>query len=256
MYIPVTNEMFQEEARSEEEAKRMLVMANRIMANEGLFDAYGHVSVRNPADSQTFFISRALAPELVTIRDIVEMNLDGQIVRGEPGFKPFGESVIHCAIYKARTDVMCIAHPHPSEIIPFASADIPLKSIYHMNVTFYDGIPLFEDFSPENVLLVNNMETAEKLAAVLKDHRGVLIRNHGVVVVGESIPRALYSTVTLRDNAKMLLYALSTGGRIRYLSEEEMKEAMKDRFQKALSRSWELWCDRIKRDCGKDLWDQ
>jgi len=60
-----------------------LVIANRILANEDVVDAYGHVSVRHPDDPSRFFLARSLAPEFITPGDIVEFTLDGKPVREE-----------------------------------------------------------------------------------------------------------------------------------------------------------------------------
>ena len=246
MEVPITNELFQESARDPEEAKRMLVLANRVLANEGVFDAFGHISIRNPDDPKTFFISRAISPELVTLDDMLLLDMEGNIVAGRPGYRPFNERYIHCAIYAARPEVNCVCHPHPHELIPFASTDVPLKSIYHQNVTFYEGIPVFRDLPVECGMLINNLPLAQKLAQELGHRRGILIRNHGVVVVGESIPRAVYSTVTLRDNARMLLQTLAMGVPIHYLSEAEMETGTVNQFTKGISRTWNLWCTKAK----------
>ncbi|MCC8048061.1 MAG: class II aldolase/adducin family protein [Oscillospiraceae bacterium] len=246
MDIPITNELFQESARTAQEAMCMLVLANRVLANEKVFDAFGHVSVRNPENPNTFFISRALSPELVTMDDMLELDFEGRIVSGNPEYKPFNERAIHCAVYEARPDVMCVCHPHPHELIPFASCDVPLKSIYHQDVTFYEGIPVFKDLPPECGLLINTLPIARKMAAELGNCRGILIRNHGVVVVGESIPRAVYSSVTLCDSAKILLNTLSMGASPHYLSRDEMEVGTVNQFTRGIARTWNLWCTKAK----------
>ena len=248
MYFPITNQYFQESARTLSEAKRMLVLANRVLANEGVFDAFGHISVRNPENPETFLISRAISPELVTEDDILIMNFGGEIVEGTPGFQAFGERAIHCAIYEARPDVMSVCHPHPHEIMPFASSEVPLESIYHQNVTFYDGLAVFRDLPPECGLMINTLELGRKLAAEMGTLRGILIRNHGIVVVGESLPRAVYSAVTIRDNARMLLQAMAMGTQLHYISREEAEQGTYQQFCKlGLARSWNYWCTKAKQ---------
>src|SRR5713226_5797721 len=86
-----------------------LVIANRILAKEEVVDAYGHVSVRHPDNSRHFFIARSLAPELVTAKDIVELDLDGQPVR-EDKRTLYIERFIHAAIFETRPDVMAVVH--------------------------------------------------------------------------------------------------------------------------------------------------
>ena len=248
MEFPISNRYFQESSRDAQEAKRQLVLANRILANEGVFDAFGHISIRNPEDPQTFFISRAISPELVTMEDIIALNLRGELAQGNPEFQTVGERAIHCAVYEARPDVMCVCHPHPLELIPFASTDVPLRRIYHQDVTFYDGIPVFTDLTPECGMLINTLELGRALAAQLGSRRGILIRNHGVVVVGESVPRAVYSAITLRDNAKVLLQALAMGSEIHYIGREEAEAGTYQQFCKlGLARSWNYWCVNAKK---------
>ncbi|MGN1001210.1 MAG: class II aldolase/adducin family protein [Oscillospiraceae bacterium] len=248
MDMPITNQFFQEEARTEEEAKRMLVLGNRVLANEGVFDAFGHISIRNPKNPNTFFISRAISPEFVTLDDIIELNFEGKVVGGNPNFQAFGERAIHCAVYEARPDVMCVCHPHPQEILPFTATDLPLKSIFHQDVTFYDGLPVFRDLPAECGMLVNNLDIGRKLAAELGSRRGILIRNHGIVVVGESMARVLYSSITVRDSAKILLQTLATGAEVHYLSREEQENGTYQQFCKlGLPRSWNYWCTKAKK---------
>jgi len=248
MEFPISNHFFQEDARSPEEAKRFLVTANRILANEGVFDAFGHISIRNPDNENTFFISRAISPELVTLNDIIELNFEGEVVGGNLTYQAFGERSIHCAVYEARPDVKSVCHPHPLELLPFASTDIELRSIYHQDVTFYDGIPVFADLPAQCGLLINSIELGRKLAAALGDKRGILIRNHGIVVVGESVARTVYSAVTVRDNAKALLQAFSLGSEIHYIGREEAIQGTLNQFCKVgLPRSWNYWCTKAKR---------
>lgn len=248
MYYPITNRFFQEEARNKEEAVRMIVLANRVLANEKVFDAYGHISIRNPENKNTFLISRAISPEFVTVDDILEIDFDGKIVSGDLTFRPFGERVIHCSVYKARPDVNCVCHPHPYEIIPFASTGIELKSVYHQDVTFYEGIPLYGEMDPKCGLLITTLEEADKLTKILGDKRGVLIRNHGIVVVGESVARTVYSSITVRDNAKILLNVLSMCVEPSYISKEEAMFGTELQFcGQGLQRSWNYWCQKARK---------
>ncbi len=248
MDYPITNEFFCERPDDAETAKRMLVMGNRILSTENVFDAFGHISIRNPENPETFFISRALSPDAVTVNDLVEMDFGGKIVSGPSGCRPYGESAIHCAIYAARPDVASVCHPHPLEIIPFASMDIPLRSIYHLDVTFYDGIPVFKDIPPECGLLINRLDVARALARELGTHRGILIRNHGVVVTGESLPRCVYSTITMRDNASMLLKCMAAGKEVHYIGREEAEYGfLQEICRLGLPRSWDYWCRRAKK---------
>jgi len=248
MEYPITNKFLQEEVTTIQDAKRMLVLANRILAQQGVFDAYGHISVRNPENPETFLITRSLSPEFVTMDDILILDFDGNVVSEDKSKQSFLERYIHCSIYKARPDVNCVAHPHPPELIVFSTSGIPLRSIYHQDVTFFDGIPVFTEIPTECGMLINNMDVADNLTKVLGSKRGVLIQNHGAVIVGESIPRTVYSSITLRDNAKMLLSALSIGIQPTYIDREAAEYGTYSQFcSSAFNRSWTYWNIQAKK---------
>lgn len=87
-----------------------LVLANRILALEGVVDSQGHVSVRHPGDPNRYLISYARAPQLVEATDILEFNLDSAPLDAR-GRRPYRERFIHGEIYKARPDVMAVVGP-------------------------------------------------------------------------------------------------------------------------------------------------
>src|SRR5437763_1569534 len=95
-----------------------LVAANRILVDQGVLDGYGHVSVRSPRDPTHFYMARSIAPELVTAKDVLEYDLSGEPVEAK-GVPLFIERFIHSEIYKARPDVMAVAHNHAPSLIPF-----------------------------------------------------------------------------------------------------------------------------------------
>lgn len=93
-----------------------LVTANRILANEGIVDSFGHVSARHPDNPQHYLLSRARAPERIERGDIVEYTLDGAAIdKNAPA--PYMERFIHGAIYEARPDVHAVVHNHSPSVI-------------------------------------------------------------------------------------------------------------------------------------------
>ena len=128
MALMYSIEQYAGAAATAEEALEQCVLANRILANENVLDAFGHVSVRNPEKKETFFQSRSRAPELVTRADILEFDLDGTL-RTKTKARPYGERIIHGAILKARPDVNAVFHGHPHSVIPFSSTGVPVRPI-------------------------------------------------------------------------------------------------------------------------------
>src|SRR5258705_7720645 len=109
-----------------ERAARDVVIANRILANEGVVDAYGHVSVRHPEDPTRFLLSRSLAPALVERGDVIEFDLEGKAV-GSDARPPYLERFIHGAIYEARPEVQAVVPAHAQAVLPYTISATPLR---------------------------------------------------------------------------------------------------------------------------------
>ena len=113
------------------ELRRDLATAYRIVANEGMLDAFGHISVRNPDNPQRYFLSRSRAPALVQAEDILEYDLNSNPIV-PPTTQPYLERVIHGEIFKARPDVNAVCHHHAPSIMPFAISGVPLLPVFHL----------------------------------------------------------------------------------------------------------------------------
>ena len=91
------------------EAREQLARANRMIANEGVLDAFGHVTLRHPTDPGRYLMSRSRAPELVEPDDILEFTLDSKPVK-LTDLRLYGERVIHGEIYQARPEAVSYTH--------------------------------------------------------------------------------------------------------------------------------------------------
>jgi 3-hydroxy-2-methylpyridine-4,5-dicarboxylate 4-decarboxylase len=233
-------------AKTAEEAIEQLVLANRILANEGAVDGFGHVSVRNPEQPQRFFQSRSLSPELVTREDVLELDLDGTVV-SETAHKPYAERIIHAAILKARPDVNAVFHGHAHPILPFTCTGVPLRPVFHLGSMFYEGIPLYDDYDVSAGMLISSQEEGERVARVLGNARALLLRGHGCVVVGASVPTLVMASIWLRDNAAIQLQALALG-EPKYLSYEEGRAATRvTETALVVERAWGYWARRARK---------
>src|ERR1700730_18682369 len=115
-----------------------LVDANHILADQGIVDGFGHVSMRHPGNPARYFLSRSLAPEQVTASDIIEFDLDSVAIDGG-GRAPYFERVIHGEIYKARPDVNSVVNAHSPWALSFAANGIPLKPIHNKAAVLAPG---------------------------------------------------------------------------------------------------------------------
>ena len=135
-----------------------LVAANRIIADQGVVDGYGHVSVRHDKDPNRYLISRSLAPALVTAEDIVEYDLDSRPVDPR-GRSLYSEVFIHGEIYKVRPDVNAVVHSHAPSVIALGIAGITPRPVYHMSSFIARGVPVFdirEEMGEETDMLVRH----------------------------------------------------------------------------------------------------
>src|SRR5437588_6535310 len=114
-----------------DERKEELVTANRILAHERVLDSFGHISVRHPENANRYLLSRARAPQLAEVGDIMEFTLEGKSVGAEPG-KPYSERFIHGAIYEARPVVIAVVHNHSPNVVPFTVTKKEMRPIMHM----------------------------------------------------------------------------------------------------------------------------
>ena len=151
-----------------------LALANRILAHEGVLDAFGHVSVRHPTDPGRYLLSRSRSPLLIEPDDILEYTLDSQPVR-PPKVQLYAERVIHGCIFQARSDVMAVVHHHAPAIMPFAIAGKPVVPVFHLGGTMGQEAPFWDqhdEFGDTNLLVVKP-EEGHSLARALGKHSAV-----------------------------------------------------------------------------------
>jgi HCOMODA/2-hydroxy-3-carboxy-muconic semialdehyde decarboxylase len=222
-----------------------LVAANRILAKEDVLDAFGHVSLRHPGNAERFLLARSLAPALVVATDIMEYDLDGNPVEAR-GRTSYRERFIHGEIYRARADVKAVVHCHTASLIPFGVTGVPMRPIYHQSSFVAEGVPVFEIRSAAGMtnMLVESGRVGRALAQTLGRHPAALMRGHGAVIVGDSLPAVVGRSVYLDLNARMQTQAITLGGKITYIDPEEARlYAAPNNYD----RAWELWKQQVSR---------
>lgn len=228
-----------------------LVIANRILAHEGVVDGYGHVSIRHPHRPDRFFLSCSRSPELVTLEDIMEYDLDSNPIAPD-NRRMYIERPIHGGIYRARPDVVAVVHNHAYEVIPFSITKIKLRPILHVAGGIGADIPVWDirDKFGDTDMLVTTVEQGHDLARCLSLGRVALMRGHGSVVAGASLQEAVLLAINLKVNAKLQAEAMKLG-EITYLTEGEIAQTEKmARGPDSLLRVWEYWA---RRSAARDL---
>jgi ribulose-5-phosphate 4-epimerase/fuculose-1-phosphate aldolase len=231
------------------EVLREIVIANRILAKEDVVDAFGHISVRHPDHPERYLMARSRSPELVTMNDIMEFTLQGDVV-GDDDRKPYAERHIHGGIFERRPDVQSVVHNHSQAIIPFSVTKTPLRPLMHVTGVIGDHVPVWdiEDRFGGTSLLVTNMEQARDLAEEMGTARVVLMRGHGCAIAADSIKAAVLTSIYTQVNARLQLQAMPLGD-VKYLSAEEIELTPETLVGPlAMERAWEYFARRAMGD--------
>jgi HCOMODA/2-hydroxy-3-carboxy-muconic semialdehyde decarboxylase len=226
-----------------------LVIANRILFDQGVVDAFGHVSARHDKAPDRFLLARNMAPGQVTHADIIEFDLDGNPIDAD-GRRVYLERFIHGEIYRARPDVRAVVHNHSPTVVPFSIVPTqPFRPVCHMCGFIGGGAKNFEIrevAGDTSDLLIRSRELGTALARTLGSGLIALMRGHGATIVAESIPQVVYRAVYAEVNARLLAEALRLGP-VTYLTEGEAESA-RINVESQVQRPWNLWKARVAAD--------
>ncbi|KAK0937110.1 hypothetical protein LTR29_011319 [Friedmanniomyces endolithicus] len=226
-----------------------LIAANHILHYHNVVDAYGHISARNPQDDRTFFISKSLAPALVSNReDIEEYYVSDASPVNKDAPKGYAERFIHSEIYKQFKGVQAVIHGHPEVVLPFSISSIPLRPVFHMGgvmgaqCPIYDiqqhykgsdnlhsllvtnehlGAGLAAGFNPSTMMskttnLIRNYIVSSTISAAstpdFPPNPTVLMRGHGFTCIGATVQEAVNRAIYTCTNARVQTTAMLMQG--------------------------------------------
>lgn len=230
------------------DARRELALANRILAHEGVLDAFGHVSMRHPARPDRFLLSRYSAAALVTPRDILEFTLDAEPA-APTKHRFYSERVIHGEIYRARADVQAVVHHHAMAVLPFCASDAKLVPLYHLGAAALSGrVPLWDsrDEFDDTALVVTTHAQARSLARALGADWIVLMRRHGATVGGRDLREAVFRAIYMTRNAELQWKAQSLGTLAPLSDGEAALCAEHNLGAGPVGRAWDYWVRRLE----------
>jgi ribulose-5-phosphate 4-epimerase/fuculose-1-phosphate aldolase len=214
-----------------------LIAGNHILANEGVLDGFGHISVRSVSNPSHFYMARSRAPGLVSRDDIMEFDERSAPV-DQRGRKMYGERFIHGEVLAARPDVHAVVHSHSPEVLPFTVTKAPFKALIHMAAFLGDTpAPVFEIrdvLGDDNKMLVMENRTGAALAAVMGKRAVVLMRGHGMTVAAESVRLVVLRAIYTQLNARIEVAALRLG-------EPTFLNAFEVDRDDPVDRPWEVW---------------
>ena len=199
-----------------DEVKYEVAVANRVLAELGLATGFraslGHASMRVPSDPERFIVKgrgyevdvlSAMTPEQMVVCDS-----EGAKVDGPPGSRPCGEVKMHSCVYKTHPEVQSVVHVHPYFTV---LATVLLKNIVPMS---QEGMHLVREPLPvwPHAKTIQSDADGMAVAALLGDHKAVLLKGHGATTVGGSLQEAVMNMIRLEEKAKMNYYAYSAAG--------------------------------------------
>jgi ribulose-5-phosphate 4-epimerase/fuculose-1-phosphate aldolase len=191
-------------ANTEQELRRDVALANRIIERCGLVTAFGHASARIPG-TNTFCISTRRSPGLADENDLLVIDTDGKVLSGSG--TPNSEFWIHARIYAARPAVNGIVHAHPLACVALTQIGEPHRVVHHMGGAFVDGVPEYE-----RIGLIRSRELGDQVAKTLGKRPAVMMRGHGITTAFADVRAATVAACFLEESAGLQMRMLAAAG--------------------------------------------
>jgi ribulose-5-phosphate 4-epimerase/fuculose-1-phosphate aldolase len=187
--------------------RQQLIVAGKVLVDQGQDDfTRGHISLRLPDNPDLFFMkAHSIGLDEITLENILTIDLEGNVVAGTA--RRHSEVYIHSEIFKARPDVNCVIHTHPTYSIAISATGRGLKCYSQPGALFHEALGTYDD----TIALIRSHAMGAGVARALGDGRGVLLKNHGVVLTGATIAEAVIATIMLENGAMVQLLVEAAG---------------------------------------------
>ena len=186
--------------------KVRLAAAFRMFSKAGLDEGVaGHITVRDPEFTDSYWVNPfGMHFSLVKQSDLVRVDHAGNVVEGDRAVN--GAAVaIHCAVHAARPEVMAAAHAHGPYGKTLSTLEMTVEPLTQDSCAFYNDIGVHDNYTG----VVLDPEEGKRIGASLGQHKAVILRNHGMLTVGETIDSAAWWFLTLERTAQAQLMAYS-----------------------------------------------
>jgi L-fuculose-phosphate aldolase len=222
--------------------QEQVAWACRILALEGYSDlTLGHVSARLPGENIAYIKRKGLGFDEVEPNDVIPLDLEAEDAFDSPEMHL--EAALHSEVYRLRPDVGAVVHGHPPYATALGATDASLELLTHDAVLFKDGIAVFEE-TPDLILAVDQ---GRAVAQCLGSRRAVILRNHGVLVVGKDVAWAVLAAVTLERAVKLQTIAGSLGA-LRPMTQAWAEHIYPDKYaDRLVYEYWNAWIRRARR---------
>ncbi len=188
--------------------KVRLAAAFRMFSKSGLDEGVaGHITVRDPEHRETFWVNPfGMHFSLIKQSDLVRVDEAGEVVEGDRAVN--GAAIaIHCAVHAARPDIMAAAHAHGPYGKTLSALEMTVEPLTQDACAFYEDVGVHDSYTG----VVLDPEEGKRIGHALGDHKAVILRNHGMLTVGETVDSAAWWFLTLERTAQSQLMAYAAG---------------------------------------------
>ncbi len=231
--------------------KAGLAAAFRMFSKAGLDEGVaGHVTVRDPEHLDTFWVNPfGMHFSMIKSSDLVRVDEEGAVVEGDRAVN--GAAVaIHCAVHAARPDIMAAAHAHGPYGKTLSSLEMTIEPLTQDACAFYEDIGIHDSYTG----VVLDPAEGRRIGESLGDRKAVILRNHGMLTVGETVESAAWWFLTLERTAQSQLMAYAAGTPRKIGHEEATQTRGQVGFELAGWFQFQPLWERICRD-NPDIFD-
>jgi L-fuculose-phosphate aldolase len=190
-----------------DEIKQTMILAGKVLVAEGQDDfTRGHISMRLPDNPALFFMKpHSLGLDEITVENTLTIDLEGNVVAGTS--KRHSELYIHSEIFKARADVNCVLHTHPTYATALSATGRPIRAYSQGGALFWEGCGVYDD----TINLIRTHAMGAGVAKALGPHRAVLLKNHGLVIATGTIAETVVGAIMFENAAQVQLTVEAAG---------------------------------------------
>jgi len=192
--------------------KQRLAAAFRLFGRFGFDEgAAGHITARDPEHPDRFWVNPfGMSFRQIRASDLICVDHDGNVVEGD---WPLNRAAfaIHSRIHRARPEVVAAAHAHSVYGKAFSSLGIELDPLTQDSCAFYEDHAVFDDYTG----VVLDLAEGDRIAAALGHRKLAILRNHGLLTVGESVDAAAWWYITAERTCQAQLAAMAAGKPVR-----------------------------------------
>jgi L-fuculose-phosphate aldolase len=195
--------------------KKLVLIAKKAYEHRLMTGTWGNLSARISIE-KILITPSGFEKDLLKANDLLLIDLDGKILKGK--WSPSIETPMHVHIYRVRDDVHAVVHTHSHYATVFAVRGEPIPPL-----TVEFAAVVGHEIPVTRYVRAGTREAAEEIVKTLGDGKAVLLKNHGVVAVGESIEEAYHVALLVEEEARTYYLMKLLGGTIETIDTEEIK---------------------------------